>query len=172
MAEKLKGKIPTGKCNPVSEDNKVLNCDGAKLVHVVQIKVNKQCKEHSSSTTFIDQLTKYVFYKSIRHLCHALKFIMQSDKGYLLRGVLQLGLPVQRLLSNGVEKDNTFVYEMRSLPMRVTRRGSEAEKRHRVMGRTVLGRDKCYQGVIICCCHSILLISFLTNMSGHYSRCY
>jgi hypothetical protein len=41
MAEKLKEKIPTGKCNPVSEDNTVLNSDGAKLVHVVQIKVNK-----------------------------------------------------------------------------------------------------------------------------------
>jgi hypothetical protein len=57
MAEKLKGKIPNGKCNPVSEDNKVLNCDGAKLVHVVQIKVNKQCKEHSSSTTLALLLT-------------------------------------------------------------------------------------------------------------------
>jgi len=51
MAEKRKGKTQTGKCNPVSEDNMVLNCDGAKLVHVVQIKVNKQCKEHMSSTT-------------------------------------------------------------------------------------------------------------------------
>jgi len=50
--------------------------------------------------------------------------------------------------------------------MRVTRKGSEAEKRHIVTGRTVLcrilGRKKCYQGIIICYCHSISLISFLT----------
>jgi len=57
MAEKLRGKIPTGKCNPVSEDNMVLNCDGAILVHVVQIKVNKQCKEHPSSTMLALLLT-------------------------------------------------------------------------------------------------------------------
>ena len=83
----------------------VLNCDGAKLVHVVQIKVNKQCKERPSSTALPLLLTSWpniFFYKSIRRLRHALKFIMQSDNGYLLRGVLQLGLPVQRLLSNGV----------------------------------------------------------------------
>ena len=57
MAEKLKGKIPTGKCNPISEDNMVLNCVGAKLVPVVEIKVNKQCKEHPRSTTLALLLT-------------------------------------------------------------------------------------------------------------------
>jgi hypothetical protein len=35
----------------------VLNCDGANLVHVVQIKVNKQCKEHQSSTMLEHILT-------------------------------------------------------------------------------------------------------------------
>jgi hypothetical protein len=57
MAETLKGKKQTGKCNHVSEDNMVLNCDGAKLFHVVQIKVNKQCKEHKSSTALALLLT-------------------------------------------------------------------------------------------------------------------
>ena len=50
--------------------------------------------------------------------------------------------------------------------MRVTRKGSEAEKRHIVTGRTVLcrilRRKKSHQGIIICCCHSISLIIFLT----------
>jgi hypothetical protein len=50
--------------------------------------------------------------------------------------------------------------------MRVTSKGSEAEKRHIVTGRTVLcrilRRKKSHQGIIICSCHSTSLIIFLT----------